>query len=67
MAPPTGLMVYSEYFDPYVGITSVNVVDSNTADLYLNQVGINTSTISNASFTLGHVECVECTSILLTG
>ena len=52
-APPTGLMVYSEYFDPYVGITSINVVDSNTADLYLNQVGINTSTISNASFTLG--------------
>jgi YD repeat-containing protein len=52
-APPTGLMVYSEYFDPYVGITSVNVVDSNTADLYLNQVGINTSTISNAPFTLG--------------
>lgn len=52
-APPTGLMVYSEYFDPYVGITSINVVDSNTADLYLNQVGINTATISNASFTLG--------------
>ena len=52
-APPTGLMVYSEYFDPYVGITSINVVDSNTADLYLNQVGINTSTISNAPFTLG--------------
>ena len=52
-APPTGLMVYSEHFDPYVGITSVNVVDSNTADLYLNQVGINTSTISNAPFTLG--------------
>ena len=46
-------MVYSEHFDPYVGITSVNVVDSNTADLYLNQVGINTSTISNAPFTLG--------------
>ncbi len=52
-APPTGLMVYSEHFDPYVGITSVNVVDSNTADLYLNQVGLNTSTVSNASFTLG--------------
>ena len=31
----------------------VNVVDSNTADLYLNQVCINTSTISNAPFTLG--------------
>ena len=47
-APPTGLMVYNENFDPYVGITSVSVVDSNTADLYLNQVGLNTSTVSNA-------------------
>jgi len=51
--PRTGLTVFSEHFPPNTGITSVSVVSSTVATLYLTNVGINSSSISNSPIVFG--------------
>jgi len=51
--PMQGLVFYNEYYGAGVGVNSVSPVNSTQADLYLTNVGVNTSTISNSSFVLG--------------
>lgn len=51
--PMEGLVFYNEWYSSGVGINSVNPVNSTQADLYLTNVGMNTSVISNSPVVLG--------------
>jgi alpha-tubulin suppressor-like RCC1 family protein len=51
--PRIGHRVFSKYFSGNTGISSVGNVTSTTAVLYLTQVGINSSTITNDPIIIG--------------
>ena len=62
-----GLVFYNEYYGAGVGVNSVSPVNSTQADLYLTNVGVNTSTISNSSCVLDLEECaVSMKSLLIS-
>jgi alpha-tubulin suppressor-like RCC1 family protein len=53
LSPRLGQRVYTKYFDENTGISSIGSVTSNTIELKLTNVGLNTSVITNVPVTIG--------------